>query len=118
MKVQVMPTWTDNRGNGEALTKLMSTRYPLNALLMEMSAYFKHMRINVLIEWTPRTANREADALANGDTRGFDPELDVKIDDTVLTWLALPDVLAMCKAARDFFQDANRKGQLPNRGLM
>ena len=112
-KVQVMPTWTDNRGNGAALNKLMSTRYPLNALLMEMSAYFKHMRIKALIEWTPRTANREADSLANGDTRGFDPELEVKIDDTVLTWLVLPDVLEMGKAADDFFQ---RKGQLPNRG--
>ena len=77
-KSMVMPIWTDNRGNGAALNKLMSTRYPLNALLMEMSAYFNHMRIKALIEWTPRTANREADSLANGDTRGFDPELEVE----------------------------------------
>ena len=39
-----------------------------------------------------------------------------KTDDTVLTWLVLPDVLEMGKAADDFFQEAKRKGQLPNRG--
>ena len=63
-KVQVMPTWTDNRGIGAAPNKLMTTRYPANALIMEMSAHFKHMRIKALIEWTPRTANKEADSLA------------------------------------------------------
>ena len=27
-KALVMPTWTDNRGNGAALNRLMTTRYP------------------------------------------------------------------------------------------
>ena len=89
-----MPTWTDNRGNGAALNKLMATRHPTNALIMNMSAYFKHLRIKALIEWIPRVGNKEADSLANG----VDPALEVKIDDAVLTWLV--DVLAMGKAGQ------------------
>ena len=73
--------WTDNRGNEAALNKLMTTRYPASALLTEMSAYFKRVRIEALVEWTPKSANREADALANGDTSGFHPGVEVKIDD-------------------------------------
>ena len=114
-KVQVLPTWTDNRGNGAALNKLMTIRYPASALIMEMSAYFKRMRIRALVEWTPRTANRESDALANGDVSGFDPELEVKIDDKVLEWIILPQVLAMGKEAEEAFQAAKSKGELPDK---
>ena len=91
-QVQVLPTLTDNRGNRAALNKLMTTRYPANAFLMEKAAYFKHMRLRALVEWTSMAGNREADALVNGDTTGFDPALEVKIDDQVLKWLILPEV--------------------------
>ena len=114
-QVQVLPTGTDNRGNGAALNKKMTTRYPANAFLMEMAAYFKHMRLRALVEWTPRAGNREADALANGDTTGFDPALEVKINDQVLKWLILPEMLAMGKEADETFQAAKKRGELPDR---
>ena len=34
-RLVVLPSYTDNRGNGALLNKLMSSRYPLSALLME-----------------------------------------------------------------------------------
>ena len=37
-RVQVPPTWTDNRGNGSALSKLMTTKFPSSALMMELSS--------------------------------------------------------------------------------
>ena len=37
-KIQVMPTWTDNCGNGAALTRLVSTRFPVSAANMELGA--------------------------------------------------------------------------------
>ena len=40
-KVQVIPTWTDNRGNGSALIKMVTTRYPASAVVMEMSVFMK-----------------------------------------------------------------------------
>ena len=40
-KIDLVPTWTDNRGNGSALNKLMSTRFPASALLMELATHMK-----------------------------------------------------------------------------
>ena len=74
-KITVTPTITDNRGNGAALNKLMTSRYPTSAILMEMSVYMKRMGIKALVEWAPREGNRHADALANGSYEGFDPAL-------------------------------------------
>ena len=38
---------------------------------------------------------------------GFNPALEVKIDDKVLEWLTLPEVLAMAKEAEETFQAAS-----------
>ena len=37
-KVLIVPSITDNRGNGGGLNKLMTTRFPSSALLMEMGS--------------------------------------------------------------------------------
>ena len=47
-KVQVVPTWTHNRGNGSALNKLMSTKFTSSAVVMELSCYLKRMSANGL----------------------------------------------------------------------
>ena len=73
------------------------------------------MRLRALVEWTPTAGNREADALANGDTTLFDPALEVKIDDQVLKWLILPEMLAMGKEADETFQAAKKRSELPDR---
>ena len=39
-------------------------------------------KIKALVEWTPRTANVEAGRLANGDASGFDPEQEVKMEES------------------------------------
>ena len=72
-QIQVVPTWTDNRGNGSALNKLMSTRFPSSAVVMELSGYLKRMSAKAVVEWAPRSQNYVTDALANGLTSGFDP---------------------------------------------
>ena len=82
-KIMVAPTWTDNRGNGSALNKLMSTKFPASAVLMELATYTKKMGMKVLVEWTPRAGNREADALANGDISLFDPRRRVQLESDV-----------------------------------
>ena len=46
-KVTVAPTWTDNRGNGSALNKLMTTRFPASAVLMELSEHMRRMSQNL-----------------------------------------------------------------------
>ena len=40
-KVLIVPSITDIRGNGAALNKLMSTRFPSSAVLMELASRVK-----------------------------------------------------------------------------
>ena len=74
-RVTMVPSLTDNRGNGALLNKLMTTKFPASALLMELSTYMKRMNMRTVVEWAPRDCNREADQLANGIMTGFDPAL-------------------------------------------
>ena len=53
---------------GSALNKLMSTKFPSSALLMELSVFLKKSKKKAPVEWAPRESNKEADALANGVT--------------------------------------------------
>ena len=116
-KIRLQPTWTDNRGNGSALNKLMSTRYPVNALLMELATHCKYTGIKPIVEWTPRLANREADDLANGRTAAFVSDNEIKVDPGRLTWKILPKALQMGKETDTAYQEAKVKGLLPNRTL-
>ena len=100
-KVTVAPTWTDNRGNGSALNKLMTTKFTACAVLMELSAYMKRMSMKVVVEWTPRAGNREADHLANGEYSRFSPQNRVNVDLAQMQWDVLPDVLGLGRSAED-----------------
>ena len=55
--------------------------------------------------------------MVNGDATGFDPGLEVKIDDKVLEWIILPQVLATGKQAEETFQAAKSRGELPDRSV-
>ena len=110
-----MPTWTDNRGNGSALNKMMTTRYPSSAVLMEMAVFMKRHRLKALVEWTPREANREADELANGVVHRFAPSLEVKIQPEQLSWYVLPEMLDVGAKAEEAHRRAVERGTLPNR---
>ena len=93
-KVMVAPTWTDNRRNGSLLNKLMTTKFPGCALLMELACLMKKRSMKVLVDWTPREGNK-ADQLANGVVKNFSPELEIKLDPSLIQWEILPDALRM-----------------------
>ena len=98
--IRIVPTMTDNRGNGAALNKLMTTRYPASAVLMELAAYSKKMGLRASVEWSLGETNREADALANGDLILFAPELRIPVSSQHLQWSVLTEALAYEKEAR------------------
>ena len=62
----IVPSWTDNRGNGAALNKLRTTKFLASAVLMELLAFMNARGPRTVVEWTPSECNREADTLANG----------------------------------------------------
>ena len=55
--------------NGAVLNKLVTTKFPAWAILVDMAADVTRG----IVEWIPREANREADALANGDSSVLNP---------------------------------------------
>ena len=83
-KVMVAPTWTDNRGNGSVLNKLMTTKFPASAVVMELAAYLKKRSMKAAVQWAPRTVNQEADSLSKGDHSRFNPALRRVIQPSVL----------------------------------
>ena len=105
-KVSVAPTVTDNRGNGALLNKLMTTKYPASAVLMELAAYMKKMSLRTVVEWTPREGNREADKLANGQWDDFDEALRIPVAAADLVWEILPAALEMGRVAEEEYEGA------------
>ena len=92
MTVQV-PTFTDNRGNGYVVNKLMTTRFPLCAIVMELAAQAELRKVRMEAEWTPRERNQEADDLSNFLTSNFDASKEVKMELEGQSWLVLPALL-------------------------
>ena len=114
-----LPAFTDNKSNGYSVNKLMSTKFLLCAVLMELSAQMedKHMRVN--LQWTPREFNSEADALSNFDFRGFCEEHRIGFDLKETRWLVLDALLdfgAKFQLEKKKAQEVSRrKRQRPHR---
>ena len=114
-KVIVAPTWTDNRGNGALLNKLMTTKFPGCALLMELASFMKRRSMKVVVDWTPREGNKDADRLANGIVDDFTPDLEIKLDSSPIEWEVLPDALRMAREADSEYKNLKQEGRLPKR---
>ena len=65
---------TDNQSNSYLMDKLMTTKFPLGAILMELAHQLSRRRAVLRARWLPRLQNEEADSLTNGDFRHFNPE--------------------------------------------
>ena len=114
-RIFVVPTWTDNQGNGSALNKLTTTHFTASAVLMELSTFMERMALKALAERAPRTANKKADLLGNGDSSSLDPTLEVKINPDEIKWELLEEVLRLEQQAEDDFQAVRSRGLVPNR---
>ena len=113
-RVQIVPTITNNRGNGAQLNKLVSTKFPSSAVLMELATCMRKMSLRTVVEWAPREGNKEADKLANGKAEDFDPSLRVHVDASTLCWDILPAALEAGAAERKP-QEAREHGTFLNR---
>ena len=71
---------TDNQGNSFLLDRLLTTRYPLGVVLMELAHQMKIRRTLLRARWLPRLQNQEADDLTNDEFRHFDPKKRIKVE--------------------------------------
>ena len=73
---------TDNLGNTFLLDRLLTTKYPLGVVLMEVAHQCRRRNVILRANWVPRLENQEADDLTNLEFKSFDPakRLDVDLD--------------------------------------
>ena len=77
--------------------------FPLCLLAMEASAQMEARGLVLDLEWVPREASKEADALSNMVFAGFSADRRIALDVAKVPFLVLPELLA---ASMGFFQPA------------
>ena len=60
---------TDNQGNSYLVDRLMTTKYPLGVILVELCHQLSLRHAALRAHWVPRDQNVEADSLTNSDFR-------------------------------------------------
>ena len=72
---------------------MMTTTFPLCAVLMELTEQLDLRDDWLRVSWTPRDQNAEADALTNGHFHQFDPvnRIDLRPED--MSWVLLDEML-------------------------
>ena len=64
----------DNKGNSHIVQKLISTKFPITPLVIELSEQLRSRGAELHLRWIPRLSNQEADDLSIlkfDDFRGF-----------------------------------------------
>ena len=64
---------TDNQGNAYIVQKMLTTKMPVAAILMQLATDLHQAGLWLELNWLPREENTEADALTNGDSVGLIP---------------------------------------------
>ncbi|CAL1173513.1 unnamed protein product [Cladocopium goreaui] len=96
---------TDNQSNTYALTKWMSTKFPLTIFIMEMSESLRLGRCNLTLDWVPREWNQLADDLTNQKFDKFSLQDRIRWDRFQQEWLVLEEFMAHANS----FHDETRK---------
>ena len=84
----------DNRGNAYVVSKLMSTKFPLCAILLELLEQLDARGSWFKLALAPRDQNQEADALTNGHYHDFSPGNRIALDPGAMEWKVLDSMLA------------------------
>ena len=65
---------TDNRGNSHVVARLLTTTFPLSAVLMQLAHTLSRKGRALHLHWAPRDQNTAADELANMVCHRFRPD--------------------------------------------
>ena len=107
---------TDNLGNGFLVDRLMTTKFPLYIVLMEVAAQLEANRVALSLAWRPRDENEEADALTNEVFTAFDPRMRVEVSWSSLEFLVLPRIVQSALAYFEAMAQERRAARRPAGG--
>ena len=84
---------TDNQSNTYALTKFMSTKFPLTIFLMELAETLRLGGCALKLDWVRRDCNQLADDLTNGKFDSFDQATRIRWNPEKEQWIVLEDFM-------------------------
>jgi hypothetical protein len=93
---------TDNKRNSFVLNKLLSTKFPLTILLIELSEQLRTRDSVLNLAWVPRGENQEADDLTNEDFSKFSSNLRIEVNPAEIKWIVLPEIM---KSSQELYSD-------------
>ena len=96
---------TDNQGNSYLVDRLMTTKYPLGVILIELCHQVSLRNAALRARWLPRDQNEEADSLTNSDFRHFDLARRIDVDIEKLEFGVLTELLAK---GEDYIEEVQR----------
>ena len=103
---------TDNQGNSFVVNKLMSTKYPLTMILMELSQQLRHHNLELHLDWIPRDQNEPADDLTNWNFEKFDETKRIQVEGPSLKFLILGQLAEM---SRDLYVQIQKFRDRPSK---
>ena len=105
---------TDNQSNTFATRKLLSTKFPLTILIMELSEQLRTRNAALSLRWVPREQNQEADDLTNLVFEKFDEKNRVPVDPSKLQFLVLNELnVTAGELYQDLLKDKQNKSLKP-----
>lgn len=113
-----LPVRTDNQGNTFLLDRMLTTKYPLGVVLMELSHQCRVGKLVLRAHWIPLLENEEADALTNLDFSHFSANNRVEVGIDILEFGVLPRLF---NEGQDYMKELAeaRRGPRPGRfGLL
>ena len=84
---------TDTLGNSYVVAKLMTTSFPLNVVLMELTEQLDLRGSWLQVRWAARHHNVEADALTNEEFGDFDPDRRLHLAPEDMPWILLHEMM-------------------------
>ena len=102
---------TDNQGNSWALSRLMSTKFPLVLVLGELAYQLRERDIALHLHWAPREQNEEADALTNEDFSAFSLDRRMEVVWADIQFLILPDLMRVSEEIYQSVTGNKRKSE-------
>ena len=96
----------DNSGNRYCVAKMMTSKFPLNIVLMELSEQLEKRNLWLQLDWIKRDTNVEADALTNEQFHDFDPKLRIPVEIGKLRFVLLNDYM---KDGLDLFKQLEER---------
>ena len=99
---------TDNQGNSKLIERHLTTKHPLNLILLELTSQLQLRNLTLNLGWLERGANQHADDLTNDRFEDFTDALRIKVEWEDLNFLKLGKLLAV---AEDFRREVEAAKQ-------